>query len=143
MQFARLNAELIRWRRGQCICGPLGDMAGDIGSHERFCPEAATMAIERTWEEYKRPDVIWAPTGLDRIHVPTGTVWKFAIETRGPNPRPQWVFKLTGSQWLVLERHDRQWIAFDMGGWDTTELVRSGDEGSVMQKALDAAGWKP
>lgn len=85
--------------------------------------------------------VVWAPTGLDRLHVATGTVWRW-------NNDGSWVFVVDATSMRIFVT--RQGTRRGPIGWtwwydtETSENV-TGDapsESSAMAAALDAAGVK-
>lgn len=87
-------------------------------------------------------DVVWGPNGLDRLHVPTGTLWRFGIDHRGAIERYQWALALSGSEWLVLERlKSGDWRVSYMESWSTTVGPTRRSEGEAIQAALDARDW--
>lgn len=97
--------------------------------------------------------VVWATTGLDRVHVATGTVWV------AEGHRGRFIRQLMSEMILVCRhgnlmcavgRQDaaQEWAWMmnpDEDGDHRTHLIQHGtapDEAEAMLAALDAAGWK-
>lgn len=99
--------------------------------------------IQTGLEAFKESSARWASQGLDRIHPPTGTVWKFGFETRthDKKPEPQWGYQIGESAFAIVTRKGTEWEWCVMGWWSSTPRHKASSESGAMQAALDAAGW--
>lgn len=145
-----MSSEACRERQSKCPCANSDEHAMRSAIAEM---EDENEALKAQLTEASA--VVWGPVGLDRVHVESGTAWKWEEGAARwvadlPRGEPFWRFASAS-----VERHSSgkwKWRASPptemekgVGFAGDPRAQRAGisdSEGDAMRLALDAAGWR-